>query len=213
LRVEQRLRQRREFRADFAGFVGEKLTQPVAEGATGAQPAAVQLAFRSAAAAPKRHTESRAVRADRDPVMLTQAGKHPVVTAARTTPTDTQRPIVAGATDVSVGPATGLELAPPAAAALGDVPAFVALVVGVGVAHSSGRIRAGRGRSLATFAGAGRSSVAVLRTPAFSAVGNEETLWLRPGEGGAHCAEPPPQRPARYASRSVRPLCALIIKP
>jgi hypothetical protein len=30
-------------------------------------------------------------------------------------------------------------------------------------------------------------------------------LWLRPGEGGAHCAEPPSQRQARCASRSVRP--------
>ena len=27
---------------------------------------------------------------------------------------------------------------------------------------------------------------------------------LRPGEGGAHCAEPPPQRQARCASRSTR---------
>ncbi len=31
-------------------------------------------------------------------------------------------------------------------------------------------------------------------------------LWLCPGEGGAHCAEPPPQRQARCASRSLRPL-------
>jgi hypothetical protein len=30
--------------------------------------------------------------------------------------------------------------------------------------------------------------------------------WLRPGEGGADCAEPSPQRPARSASRSPRPL-------
>jgi hypothetical protein len=29
---------------------------------------------------------------------------------------------------------------------------------------------------------------------------------LRPGEGGANCAESPPQRQARCASRSVRPL-------
>ena len=31
-------------------------------------------------------------------------------------------------------------------------------------------------------------------------------LWLRPGQGGADCAEPSPQPQARCASRSVRPL-------
>jgi hypothetical protein len=30
--------------------------------------------------------------------------------------------------------------------------------------------------------------------------------WLRPGEAGADCAESPPQRLARCASRSIRPL-------
>src|SRR5207237_10814179 len=59
-----------------------------------------------------------------------------------------------------------------AAAALADVPALVLLVGCVGAAHApSSRIRAGRGRSFAAVAGgAGRSPVAVLRTPAFYAV-------------------------------------------
>jgi hypothetical protein len=35
--------------------------------------------------------------------------------------------------------------------------------------------------------------------------------WLRPREGGAHCAEPPPQRPARCASQSARPLRWMIV--
>jgi hypothetical protein len=83
---------------------------------------------------------------------------------------DTQRPVRAGATNVAIRPAASLVLASAAPAAFHEVPAFVLLVAGVVAAHSSGRIRAGRGRSFATVEGAGRSSVAVLRTPAFSAV-------------------------------------------
>ncbi len=35
--------------------------------------------------------------------------------------------------------------------------------------------------------------------------------WLPPGQGGAHCAEPPPQRQARCASRSGQPLRGSIV--
>jgi hypothetical protein len=114
---EQRVRQRRRFRADLAGVVAEEFAQPVAQGAAGAQPAAVQLAFLRAAAAPKRRGESRAVRADRGLVMGAQAGKHAVLTATRATTPDAQRPVMAGATDLAIGPAASLEPASPTAAA------------------------------------------------------------------------------------------------
>src|SRR3979411_2658564 len=123
---------------------------------------------------------SRAVGADRNIVVGAQAGEHAVISAAGTTPSDAQRPVVAGAADVTIRPTSGLVLAAPAATALGNEPAFILLVGGVGAAHWSGRIRAARGRSFATFDGAGLSSVAGLRTPAFSAVVVTRSAGVQP---------------------------------
>jgi hypothetical protein len=147
-----------------------EFAKPVAQGAAGTQPAAVQFAFLGAAAAPKRCGEPRAVRTDRGLITSAQPGKHPVGSAPRATPSKTQRPVRAGATNGAIRPAASLVLASAAPAAFHEVPAFVLLIAGVVAAHSSGRIRAGRGRGFATVEGAGRSSVAVLRTPTFSAV-------------------------------------------
>jgi hypothetical protein len=36
--------------------------------------------------------------------------------------------------------------------------------------------------------------------------------WLRPGQEGADCAEPPPQRQARWSSRSRQPLRGTVVK-
>src|SRR5664280_409101 len=85
---------------------------------------------------------------------------------ARTGPSSPYRPVGAGPADRPVRPAGGLVTVSPAAGTVDDVPAFVLLVGGVGAVHSSGRIRAGRGRSF-WLAGAavGRSPVAVWRTP------------------------------------------------
>ena len=111
----------------------------------------MQLAFLRAAAAPKRRGEPRAVRTDRGLITSAQPRKHPVGSAPRATPSNTQRPVRAGATNVAIRPAASLVLASAAPAAFHEVPAFVLLVAGVVAAHSSGRIRAGRGRSFATW--------------------------------------------------------------
>src|SRR5688500_15718660 len=76
---------------------------------------------------------------------------------------------MAGAADIAVGPAGGEPSVGTAAGAVPLVPAFDLLRRLVGGAHESGRIRARRGRSGVAANVVGRSPVAVLRTPAFSA--------------------------------------------
>src|SRR5664280_1922 len=161
----------RRVRPDPAGPVVQNLAQPVGEGAAGAAPPTVQLVLEPASGAGERLAEAGAGGADRGAVTRAATRKRPFLTAAGADPSSPHCAVRAGPADESVRPAAGLVPAPGAAAALGHVPAFVLLIARVGAAHASGRMRAGRGRSFATSAGcAGRSPVAVLRTPAFSAV-------------------------------------------
>jgi hypothetical protein len=55
---------RNEFGADAAGAVVQQLGKPVGNGASGAEPTSVQLAFFSAAGASIGHHEARTVGAD-----------------------------------------------------------------------------------------------------------------------------------------------------
>lgn len=159
---DQRLAERLQGRADMSGSLVQEFGEPVGERAPGAEPLGVQFAFGAAAGALVGDGEARAVRGDRGVVSRAEAGEGAVGIAAGAVSADAKGPVVAGAADVAVRPADRESAVTSAA---GAIPHRV------GGLHASRRMRAGRGRSFAAaVVGAGRSPLAVLRTPAFSAV-------------------------------------------
>jgi hypothetical protein len=157
--------------ADASRAVIEEACEPVGQSAAGAEPTSVQLTFLTAAGAGVGRAKARALDADRGAVGGSKAWKDPLLAAARAAAVVAQSLELTGPADRPIRPDGGEAAEPPATGAGSFVPPHELLGRAVGGVHSSDRIRAALRRSVVTVDdGTGRSSVAVLRTPAFSAV-------------------------------------------